>query len=87
MGEEAGRLMYPHDLAIDTIGNLYVSEFGNHRLQVFDVGGPPKAFFGQPGSGAGDVFKPWSVELARDDKVYFLDSGNHRVYLLDPSRF
>ena len=39
-GTQPGELAYPYDLAFNSKGLLYVVEYGNHRVQKFDVGQP-----------------------------------------------
>ena len=38
-GTEDGQFMFPHSLAIDTYGNIYVTDTGNDRVQKFSSDG------------------------------------------------
>lgn len=42
-GSEPGQFNIVHSLAIDTQGNVYVADTGNHRIQVFDGDGNYKS--------------------------------------------
>jgi hypothetical protein len=60
---------------------LLVCEFGNNRLQRFDVDGTPLEILGRGGTGEGELRYPWGVDGA-DDVLFVLDSGNNRVQRL-----
>ena len=53
-GTEPGRLSYPYDLEFDREGNLFVIEFGNHRVQRFTPAGESLGCWGQEGRGEGE---------------------------------
>ena len=36
IGIGSGQVMWPHGLAVDETGNLYVADAGNYRIQKFD---------------------------------------------------
>lgn len=52
--------------AQDESGNLYVLEYGNHRISVFDSDGVPTHRMGQQGEGPGDFVGPWALWLSGD---------------------
>ena len=51
----------PAGLALDSSGNLYVADKGNHRVVVFDTFGAYKAQFGSQGAGEGQFSSPNGV--------------------------
>lgn len=77
-----GQFIYPTDLAWDSKGHIFVSEYGdNDRVQVFDpTVNPPKLLyqFGKFGSGPGEFSRPQSM-LIDHDLVYITDACNHRI--------
>ncbi len=77
-GDQLGQLRYPYDLILSD-GLVYISEFGNHRIQKFTRDGKSLGAWGQRGHAPGELFNPWA--LARDDqgRVHILDTYNHRV--------
>ena len=81
-GRERGQFIYPTDLAWDSKGHLFVSEYGdNDRVQVFDPSiNPPKLLyqFGKFGSGPGEFSRPQSMVIDHD-LVYITDACNHRI--------
>ncbi len=62
---------------------VYVVEWGNNRVQRFDLDGRPTGRWGRPGRGAGEFATPWDIAVGRDGRVFVVDFGNHRVQVLD----
>lgn len=66
-------------VAVDSVGDVYVADFYNDRVQKF---GPDGAFiteWGGHGAGAGQFDRPTAVAMGPDGRVYVVDFGNHRV--------
>ncbi len=83
LGREPGRLAYPYGIAFDGRGGLLVTEFGNNRLQRLDPEtGASLGCWGGFGEDEGRLRYPWSVAV-RNGRVAVLDSGNHRIVLLE----
>jgi tripartite motif-containing protein 71 len=67
-------------LAIDRLGNVYVSEVGNDRVQVFDPQGNFLAALGSGGSAAGQFDNLHGLVVdSETDMLYVADTGNNRV--------
>lgn len=81
-GTGPSQFIYPTDIAWDSHGHLFVSEYGdNDRVQVFDPSAdPPRLLyqFGKFGDGSGEFSRPQSM-LIDHDLVYITDSCNHRL--------
>jgi DNA-binding beta-propeller fold protein YncE len=81
-GREPGEFIYPTDLAWDSKGNIFVSEYGdNDRIQVFDpTTDPPKLLyhFGKFGDGDGEFSRPQAMVMDHDI-LYITDACNHRI--------
>ncbi|MGB2908589.1 MAG: NHL repeat-containing protein [Candidatus Aminicenantaceae bacterium] len=56
----------PLDMALDSDGNLYVLDTGNHRIQKFSPDGVYLATLGRQGQGPGEFNFPGSLDI--DDK-------------------
>lgn len=61
-------------------GNIYVSNTGNHRIQMFNgITGAFMMDFGSNGSTDGLFNNPWGIAIDNSDYVYVSDAGNHRI--------
>jgi DNA-binding beta-propeller fold protein YncE len=80
-GHGDGQLSYPYDLMLPGDGSLLVCEFGNNRIQRFAPDGRPLGRWGEVGAGPGQLQYPWGID-GHDDRVFVLDSGNHRVQVI-----
>jgi DNA-binding beta-propeller fold protein YncE len=78
-GTGPGQFIYPTDIAFDSAGNIFVSEYGdNDRIQVFDPAGKYVREFGKFGDGPGQFSRPQSI-LIDGDMLYVTDACNHRL--------
>ena len=73
------------DVAVDSSGNVYVTEQYNHRVQKFNSNGAFLAKFGSLGSGDGQLSTPVGIWVDSSDHVYVVDQDNHRVQEFDSS--
>ncbi len=60
-------------------GGLWVAEFGNNRIQKFTRDGRGLGFWGSPGREEGKLFNPWALVRDSRQRIFVLDTGNHRV--------
>jgi DNA-binding beta-propeller fold protein YncE len=70
-------------VAVDYRDRVYVADWANHRLQVFDRAGRFLARWGRPGDGPGEFDLPAAVAVDGRGRVYVADSGNARIQVLD----
>lgn len=80
-----GEPVSPSDVALDTEGNLYVVDRGNHRVQKLDPKGEPLLAWGTLGTEPGQFQEPYSIAVAADGSVYVTDYRNQRVQKFDPA--
>src|SRR4030042_1741132 len=57
-GSGDGQFNYPAGVAVDSSGNVYVADLGNHRIQKFDSSGGFITKWGSSGSGDGQFNYP-----------------------------
>jgi DNA-binding beta-propeller fold protein YncE len=65
-------------------GELYVADWGNNRVQVFDRDDAFLRTWGAPGDGPGQFASPVGVGVAPDGRVYVVDTRNVRVQAFTP---
>ncbi len=73
----------PLGVAVDESGNIYVAEYGNHRIQKFDSEGNLLARWGTRGPGDGQFDHPRGVAVDGSGNVYVADTGNNRIQKFD----
>ncbi|HUS94254.1 MAG TPA: flippase activity-associated protein Agl23 [Patescibacteria group bacterium] len=77
-GSEVGQLLRPRNMAIGEDGMIFVTDSGNHRIQVFDQDGFFQYSWGEFGIEPGQFNEPWGIAVD-DDFVYVADTWNHRI--------
>lgn len=78
-GDGLGQFRYPHGIASMGDGTALIVEYGNNRVQHFDLAtGQGLTAWGRPGRGEGELAAPWAVGIL-DRTAYVLDSGNSRM--------
>ncbi|MFB6345608.1 MAG: 6-bladed beta-propeller [bacterium] len=64
---------------------VFVTDWGNHRVQVFDREGDFLTAFGTSGFGPGDMNQPTDVAVGNNGAVYVTDYATDRVQVWKPS--
>ncbi len=83
-GTAPGKLAYPRAIASDATGALYVTNTGNDRIDVFDIGGRLLRSWGISGRGSGQFNAPLGVAADAGGIRAVADSVNGRIELLHP---
>jgi DNA-binding beta-propeller fold protein YncE len=86
-GSAPGNFSGANGIAVDTSGNVYVSDMFNQRVQRFALDG---TFRGQWGSGPGALVGQFNQPLgiavnSAGSLIYVSDSGNNRIQVFDPN--
>ncbi|MGA1842481.1 MAG: 6-bladed beta-propeller [bacterium] len=79
-GDGHGLFNSPYGIAVDVNGKVYVSDYGNHRIQVFDSNGTFINTWGSKGDADGQFYFPFSIAVDNTNgDIYVADGGNHRI--------
>ena len=62
--------------------NIFVTDHGNHRVQIFDLNGNFVSEFGSVGSGDGQFSNPYGITV-NENNIFIADYGNNRVQIFD----
>ncbi len=81
-GSGPGEFNLPRDVAIAPNGDLYVSDGGNFRIQVFNHDGKFLRTFGELGKQLGNFGRPKEIAIDKDSNVYVIDAafGNFQIF-------
>lgn len=88
------QLNIPEGVAVDAAGNLYIADYGNHRVRKVSNGiittvagnGTP-SFSGDNGPAtSAQLYNPSGITLDAVGNVYVVDSVNNRIRVLTPSQ-
>ncbi len=83
----AARFSYPNGGAVDSQGNLYVTDKSNHTIRKVTPAGVVTTLAGNPGlSGSTDgvgstakFYSPYGIAIDAADTLYVTDYGNHTI--------
>ena len=78
-GENEGQFNMPWGICVDELGEVYVSDWRNDRIQKFTADGEFVMSIGGSGNGKGEFNRPTGVAVDGDGDIYVSDWGNDRV--------
>jgi DNA-binding beta-propeller fold protein YncE len=81
--EDPGTFARPTNVAVDSKGNIYVSDTINNRIQIFDAEGNFLSMFGRGGDGLGYFGRPKGLAVDRDGHIWVADTSMDRVQVFD----
>ena len=74
-GHKNGEFNHPNHLAVNDLGNLYVLDAGNFRVQVFNHAGEHLRSWGRLGNKLGNFARPRGLALDKQSNVYVTDAA------------
>jgi len=83
-GRGLGQMIGPQYLAQDNMGNIYVSDYGNRRIDVFDAEGNPLFFFGGRQGDFKGLKGPTGIYVL-EESVFVADDHKGCIYEFDRS--
>ncbi len=82
-GTGEGEFYKPTHLTIDHLGNLFVNDAFNYRIQKFDSNGTFVTSFGQLGDTFGSFARPKGIAIDHDGHLYAADAAFENVQIFD----
>jgi len=80
-----GAFFGPRGIVVSQAGEVFVTDTGNKRVQVFDTNGTFLREFGGAGRGVGQMNEPVGIALSPDEQELLVaDSWNGRVQVFTP---
>ena len=85
-GTNRGELAFPRSVAVNSRGEILVSEYGvTERVQCFSGNGKTLVRqFGGDGAGPGEFNRAEGLGVDAQDRIYVADSCNHRIQVFSP---
>ena len=77
-----GNFLFPQQISEDNQGNLYVTDLGNSRIQIFDSSGNFINTWGVNGSGAGEFNSPQGIAVT-ENFVFVSDNILNKIQKFD----
>ena len=83
-GSAAGQFSGPTGISTDSVGNVYIADTGNNRIQKYSYNGAYLSQWGSEGSGNGqfhynDDYPQLGVSVDGQDNVWVADTYNNRL--------
>mgnify|MGYP001028116204 FL=1 len=82
-GSTSIRLNRPTDVTLDPMGNIYIADYNNHRIQFFAIdqsnGSTIAGMTSTLGNTSDLLNLPFSIDLDSQLNLYVADSANHRI--------
>jgi len=75
---EPSHFAFPQFIAVGEDGSIYVSDFGNKRIQKFSSSGEYVTHWGNSGKQLGDFYNPTGIAVS-DDSVFIVDRDLNRI--------
>ncbi len=83
VGAEEGRLGRPSHVVVDHLGNIFVTDAFNFRVQKFDPQGAFVKSYGFLGDNLGGFVRPKGLATDREGHLYVVDAAFENVQIFD----
>ena len=80
-GSSVGMFNRPWGVAVSDTDEIAVTDYWNHRVQIFDSGGNYLRSFGRGGTNQGEFNCPLGICFDNNGNIFVADSSNHRIQI------
>jgi DNA-binding beta-propeller fold protein YncE len=80
---DPGTFALPTGVAVDSEGNVYVTDTLNNRVEIFDAEGNFISTFGKNGDGPGFLARPKGIAIDCDGHLWVVDAVQSRVQVFN----
>ena len=74
---------YPWGIAVGQNGHIFIGDYNNHQIHVFDKQRKYIRSFGQQGSGYGQLYSPSGIAVDHDNRLYIVNSSSNRIEVVE----
>jgi len=85
-GTDSDHFNVPYDVDVAPNGDIYIADFMNHRVQIFNSKFNYVTTIGQSGTENGSFIYPASVHIV-GNRLYVADLGNHRIQVFSGMQY
>ena len=78
-GSSVGMFWCPWGVAVNARDEIAVTDYLNHRVQIFNSYGKYLRSFGRQGTNAGEFQRPTGITFHKNGNIFVANSGNHRI--------
>ncbi|HZD35464.1 MAG TPA: 6-bladed beta-propeller [Nitrososphaeraceae archaeon] len=78
-GKANGQLSKPESSIVDSMGDVYIADYGNNRIQKFTNDGEFIKAWGSKGTADGQFQGPAGLSTDANDNIYVTDKNNDRI--------
>ena len=82
--EGKGKISDACDIAVRSNGQVYIADYGNDRIAVYEEDGSFLTSIGEQGTGPGQLSGPKGVAFYKDERLIVSDHGNNRLQVFTP---
>jgi DNA-binding beta-propeller fold protein YncE len=76
---DPGTFALPECVAVDSDGNVYVTDTFNNRIEIFDADGNFISTFGKNGDAPNDLERPKGIAVDGDGHIWVVDAATNQV--------
>jgi DNA-binding beta-propeller fold protein YncE len=75
---------YPNDIAVDSVGDIFVLDSENHRIQKFNRNGAYMETIGREGEGPVEFMHPWTLDIDIEGNIVVYEPDRLRLHIISP---